>query len=284
MEKILVVDNHEQTRTQVRQHLSQAGYDVIESSESKEALERISSDLPELVVVEAMMPRMNGFQICRHLQGTPQSDLVYIIMMTILPDIEKKMGGIDKGADKYITKPVNMPHLLDLVGKGMDIIVQKRAVVLDPLTKLYNKNFFQTYLAQENTRSQRYQRQVSLILGDIDGFNTLNEQHSYEVGDTVLTEIGKIFRISCRRSDIPVRIENDKFAILLPETDLMGGLMLAERLCQSIREHEFEEAGPVTISFGVATLSKTKEDLLKHAEASLADAKQSGGNKVVSKN
>jgi diguanylate cyclase (GGDEF)-like protein len=284
MEKILVVDNHEQTRTQVRQHLSQAGYDVIESSESKEALERISSDLPELVVVEAMMPRMNGFQICRHLQGTPQSDLVYIIMMTILPDIEKKMGGIEKGANEYITKPVNMPHLVNLVRKGMDIIVQKRAVVLDPLTKLYNKNFFQTYLAQENTRSQRYQRQVSLILGDLDGFKALNEQHSYEVGDAVLAEMGKIFRISCRRSDIPVRMENDKFAILLPETDLMGGLMLAERLCQSIREHEFKEAGSVTVSFGVATLSKSKEELLKQAETSLADAKQSGGNKVVSKN
>lgn len=284
MENILIVDNNELIRTQMRQHFTNAGYNVLEASESKEALELISCELPELVILEAMMPRMNGFQICQHLQGTPQSDLVYTIMLTVLQGIEKKMEGMGKGADEYMMKPVNMPQLLERIRKGIDLIVQKRAVVLDPLTKLYNKNFFHTYLAQESTRSQRYQRQVSLILGDIDGFKSLNEEHSYEVGDSVLAEIGKFFRISCRRSDIPVRLENDRLAILLPETDLMGGLMLAERLCQGIAEYEFKQAGGVTISFGVATLSKSREELLKQAEASLIDAKQSGGNKVVSKN
>ncbi len=284
MEKILVVDNHEATRTQIRQHLTQADYEVLEASESKEALELISSELPELVVLEAMMPKMNGFQLCQHLQGTPQNDLMYIIMLTVLPGIEKKMGGIEKGADEYVLKPVNMPRLLESVRKGLDIIAQKRAVVLDPLTKLYNKNFFQTYLSQESTRSRRYKRHVSLVLGDIDGFASVNDTHSYEIGDAVLADIGKIFRMSCRRSDIPVRMELDKFAALLPETDLMGGLMLAERLCRTIQGHDFQQVEHVTMSFGVAALDKSKEELLKQADASLADAKQSGGNKVVSKN
>ncbi len=284
MEKILVVDNHEATRIQVSQHFTQAGYDVLEASGSKEALELISRELPELVVLEAMMPRMNGFQICQHLQGTPQSDLMYIIMLTVLPGIEKKMGSIGKGADEYVTKPVNMSRLQEHVKKGLDIIAQKRAVVLDPLTKLYNRNFFQTYLAQESTRSQRYNRQVSLILGDIDGFAAMNDAHSSDMGDAILADIGKLFRISCRRSDIPVRMEQDTFAVLLPETDLMGGLMLAERLCQTINDYTFRQDEHVTMSFGVATMEKSKEELFKHAEVSLNDAKQSGGNKVVSKN
>jgi diguanylate cyclase (GGDEF)-like protein len=284
MEKILIVDNNEPTRTQIRQHLTQAGFNVLEADESKKALELISSELPELVVLEAMMPRMNGFQICQHLLGTPQSDLIYIIMLTLLPDIEKKMGGIEKGANEYLTKPVNTQQLVEQVQKGLDIITQKRVVVLDPLTRLYNKGFFHSYLAQESTRSQRYQRPVSLVLGDIDGFKAVNEQHSYDIGDAVLAELGKIFRMSCRRSDIPVRVENDTFAVLLPETDLMGGLMLAERLCQTVANHQFTNAEELTISLGVATLAKNKEELLKAAEASLNDAKERGGNKVVAKN
>lgn len=282
MEKILVVDNHETTRLHIRQHLTQAGYAVFEASESKTALELISRELPELVILEAMMPKMNGFQMCQHLQGTPQSDLIYIIMLTVLPGIEKKMGTIEKGADKYLTKPVNLAHLLEHVRQGVATIAQKRAVVLDPVTKLYNASFFHTYLAQESSRTQRYNRQVSLVLGAPDGVDAVSAAHAPEA-EALLAEIGKIFRMFCRRSDIPVRLTQDHFAVLLPETDLMGGLMLAERLCRTVREHEFQQAGRLTMSFGVATFDTSKEELLRQAEASLDDARQSGGNTVVTK-
>ena len=115
MKKILIVDDHEQIRTTLRQHLLEAGYDVLETNESKQALELITRELPELVVLEAMIPEMNGFQLCQHLQGTPQSDLVYVIMLTALPGIEQKLREDIKGADAYLIKPLN--------GRGLGFMV-----------------------------------------------------------------------------------------------------------------------------------------------------------------
>jgi diguanylate cyclase (GGDEF)-like protein len=146
---------------------------------------------------------------------------------------------------------------------------------------LYNQAFFAAYLAQEVSRAQRYEHSLTLLLGDLDHFNRVNVTHGEAAGDRVLAEVGKILRMSCRRSDLPVRWEEETFAVLAHETDLMGGLMFADRIRQIIESHEFNGSKHLTISFGVATLKKNREELLKHAEKSLAEAKKSGGNKVV---
>lgn len=282
MERVLIVDGNSQSRTMLTQHLSQAGYETSEAETGEKALEHIKNELPEIVLLDVMMPDMTGFQVCQQLLSTPQSDLVYIIMMSAVPEIDHKMRGFDKGADDYIAKPVDMKVLLSQIQKGLERVKEKRDTVLDSLTKLYTKSFFNAYFAQEVSRAQRYHHRLSLILGDVDQFAQINETYGRSVGDAILVTLGGIFRKYCRRSDIPVRWGGEAFAILAPETELMGGMMLAERIRQTIATCEFQAVGHLTISFGVATLTTNREDLIKRAEMSLKDAKSSGKNKVVS--
>jgi len=281
MERILIVDDNPETRAMLRRDLTQAGYEVFEAENGKMALEKIKNDLPEVVLLQMMLPDMTGFQVCHQLLSTPQSDLVYIIMLTSVAGIDYKSWNLDKGADDYVTKLSDLQVLLARIRAGLDIVKKKREAVLDPLTKLYSKDFFNTHLAQEVSKAQRYQRQLALIMGDLDHFNRINETYGHAVGDAVLVEIGKILRIHCRRSDLPVRWGGEEFAILLPETDLMGSMMLAERLCKAIEAHHFEGIDQLTASFGVAILTRNRQEFIERAELSLSEAKKNGRNRVV---
>ena len=281
MERILIVEDNPEKRALLSRDLTQEGYEISEAENGKMALETIKNDLPDVVLLEMMLPDMSGFQVCHQLLNTPQSDLVYIIMRTTVAGIDYKSWNLDKGADDYVTKLSDLHDLLARIRAGLDIVKKKREAVLDPLTKLYNKDFFNTHLAQEVSKAQRYQRQLALIMGDLDHFKRINETYGHAVGDAVLVEIGKILRIHCRRSDLPVRWGGEEFAILLPETDLMGSMMLAERLCKAIEAHHFEGIDQLTASFGVAILTKNRQEFIERAELSLSEAKKNGRNRVV---
>jgi diguanylate cyclase (GGDEF)-like protein len=282
MGKVLIVDGNPHSQAVLKQHLTQAGYDASEVETGEKALEYIKNELPEIVLLDVMMPDMTGFQVCQQLLSTPQSDLVYIIMMSAVPEIDHKMRGFDKGADDYIAKPVEMETLLPQIEKGLKQIQEKRETVLDSLTKLYTKPFFNAFFAQEVSRAQRYHHRLSLILGNVDHFTQINETLGHPGGDAVLAGLGRILRKHCRRSDIPVRWEGETFAILAPETELIGAMMLAERVRQTVETYDFQDAVHLTMSFGVATLDSNREDLVNRTKTSLENAKNTGRNKVVS--
>jgi diguanylate cyclase (GGDEF)-like protein len=282
MNRILIVENNPKMREMLRRHLTEAGYEVSEAENGEKALGKIKNDLPDVVLLDMMMPDMTGFQICQRLLSTPQSDLVYIIMLTPAAGTDHRVQGLDKGADDYVVKPFEIQDLLARIRIALRTVSKKRDAVIDSLTKLYNKTFFNAHFAQEVSKAQRYQRHLALIMGDIDHFKRINDTYGHLAGDAVLVEIGKILRRHCRRSDIPVRWGGEEFAILLPETDLMGGMMLAERIRQTIESHQFEGVEHLTISFGAAVLTTNREELIKRANASLSEAKRSGRNKVVS--
>lgn len=279
MKKILLVDGDPQTRIAIRQQLSDEGYEVSEAENGEIAVEKIKNELPEVVLLDVMLPDMTGFQICQQVLSTPQSDLVYFIMMSIVPEVDHRVRGFEKGADEYISKPVNMQELVGRVKEGLERISTRREAAIEPLTKLYNHSFFRVYLAQEVIRAQRYHHALTFIMGDIDTPDQIAEKPD---GNTVLEEIGEILRKHCRRSDIPVRWEDEKFGVLAHETDLMGGMMLAERIRQTIETSQLAGDAQLTMSFGVATLKTNKEDLIKWAKTSLEKAQKTGGNKVVS--
>lgn len=282
MEKILIVDDSAKIRKMLRRHLRKAGYEVSEARNGEMALEEIKKKLPDVVLLDVIMPDMTGFEVCQRLRSTPQSDLVYIIMVTGVTTHEHKVEGLDKGADDYVTKPFNIDELLARIRVGIRTVKKKRDAVIDPLTKLYNRNFFDVHLGQEVSKVQRYQHPLSLIIGDIDHFKRINDTYGHLVGDIVLTEFGKILRMHCRQSDIPVRWGGEEFAILLPETGLKGGIVLAERIRQTIETYPFKDVGHITASFGVASLTGNRQELIERADSALYKAKKSGRNKVVS--
>ena len=142
MNRILIVEDNPNTREMLQRHLTKAGYEVFEAENGEVALAQIKRDLPDLVLLDVTMPGMSGFEVCHKLRNTPQSELVYIIMVTAVAGIEQRIHGLDTGANDYVTKPFDIEELLARIRVALRTVTEKRDAVLDPLTKLYNKSFF----------------------------------------------------------------------------------------------------------------------------------------------
>ncbi|MFQ3592607.1 MAG: GGDEF domain-containing protein, partial [Gemmataceae bacterium] len=163
-----------------------------------------------------------------------------------------------------------------------------RLTIIDALTDIHNKRYLTEFLDRELSRSARYGRPLSLILFDIDRFKSINDELGHLGGDFILRELAAIVKGSIRKEELFARYGGEEFAIVLPETPLENGRLVAERIRLLVERHAFQYEGksvPVTISLGVAaTLGEqplTPNDLIRLADEHLLTAKQTGRNRVV---
>lgn len=162
-----------------------------------------------------------------------------------------------------------------------------RLTTIDGLTQVHNQRYFLETLAREIGRAQRYRRDLSLILFDIDHFKEINDGSGHLAGDRVLKQLAQAIRPNIRREDILSRYGGDEFAIILPEIDWDNAIKFAEKLRALVEGSHFSFEGtriPVTISIGIASLTPDLEDaaeFVKRADQSLYEAKTQGRNQVV---
>lgn len=166
-----------------------------------------------------------------------------------------------------------------------------RKAALDGLTQLFNRDHFQTMLRQELARSQRHGRPLALILADIDHFKRFNDTWGHQVGDEVLIAVAGAVRDACRDADVAARYGGEELAVILPDTDAAGALVVAERIRRSVAGlgithmgEDGEQTLSVTLSLGVADLNgavRVEADLLRLADEALYQAKGSGRNQVA---
>ena len=155
----------------------------------------------------------------------------------------------------------------------------------DPLTGLLNRTAFNKIFDLELKRDIRYNHSVSLILYDIDNFKVVNDTYGHNTGDIVLKNIAKISLENVREHDSVTRWGGEEFIVLLPETDLKGATLVAEKIRESIEKYKDDETPQITSSFGVVQLQyeDTKESFIKRADDALYEAKRTGKNKVILK-
>lgn len=162
-----------------------------------------------------------------------------------------------------------------------------RLSTVDGLTQIFNKRYFLDTLDRELSRARRYDRPLALVMFDIDHFKACNDTYGHRAGDYVLREIANLVRDRARKVDVVARYGGEEFAIILPEIDLEGAKVMAEKVRQMIETQRFVFEGrhiPVTISVGVAELLPdlaNSDDLIKTADARLYRAKEGGRNQVV---
>lgn len=163
-----------------------------------------------------------------------------------------------------------------------------RMTIMDGLTQIYNKRYLFEALEREIIRGRRHERDLSILLFDIDHFKRINDVHGHLAGDFVLKELARVVQARIRRDEVFARYGGEEFAIILPETPLEGGVALAETLRQKVQEHLFvfqADSIKVTISVGVAMLEerdRNASDLIKRADERLYTAKNAGRNRVSS--
>ena len=305
--KILVVDDIPVNIQLLQAHLGHAGYETVVASNGEEALREVQRSKPDLVLLDVMMPKLDGFETCRILKSNQKTHYIPVIMVTALNEIEDKIKGIEAGADDFITKPFNKLELLarvksllriktlqDALQEKVRLLEQakerlRELAVTDGLTGLNNYRYFKEYLLQELRRAERHQSRVSLIMVDIDYFKNYNDTHGHLAGDEVLRTIALLMRDNIRNIDFAARYGGEEFALVLSETGHEPARVVAEKLRQLIEKHvfpkqEMQPNGNITVSMGVATFpqdAKSVDKLIESADQRLYRAKALGRNRVI---
>lgn len=306
-EKILVVDDIPVNIQLLDKQLSSSGFNIVIARNGEEALTQVDAEKPDLVLLDVMMPKLDGFETCRILKSNNKTNYIPVIMVTALNEMEDKIKGVEAGADDFITKPFNKHELLvrvksllrikrlhDQLQEKVDLLEQakerlRELAITDGLTGIYNHRYFKQFLAKEIIRTNRHNTKVSLAMIDIDHFKHYNDSHGHVAGDKILQQMAKLMAQNLRSIDVAARYGGEEFVAVLPQTDAHAAKIVAEKLRMLIENSQFEkeESQPnskITISVGIATYpdnSKDLEGLINSADQRLYAAKAQGRNKVV---
>jgi diguanylate cyclase (GGDEF)-like protein len=292
--EILIVDDDPDVRTFVRAVLESDGHAVIEAQSGPEALERLRTRRPALVLLDVMMPNMDGFAAVHAIKHEP-GPFVPVILLTALDDPASRAKGIDAGADEVLPKPVH-PFELRLRCRAMLRIHQlteqlhaanKRLRALartDELTNVRNRRGLRMALVREFRRAERYGGALTILVFDVDRFKGINDLYGHAMGDRVLYAVAQALKRGVRGVDVVGRIGGEEFVVVAPETPARDALALGDRLRHEVAARVVTTAAgegiSVTVSCGIATLSevraRTADELLDYADAALYRAKARG--------
>ena len=304
---ILVVDDKPNNRLLLNTYLISAGYEVRFAVTGEEALSSVIKNPPHLIILDVLLPQMNGYEVCRTLKLTDHLKFIPVILVTALHGEEERLKGINAGADDFIGRPINKLELLtrvksllrirrlheDLEQKIQELeraqLQLQQLAVTDGLTGLYNYPYFKHKLQVEIARSKRHGLPVSLLMMDIDFFKMYNDHFGHPLGDRILRRFSNLLFEHVRQIDILSRYGGEEFALILPGTPRESARIVAEKLRSLIEKSYFPLSeklpfGRVTMSVGVAGYpedAKNDEELIRNADQALYRAKKEGRNRTV---
>jgi diguanylate cyclase (GGDEF)-like protein len=253
-----------------------------------------AQSVPDLILLDVMMPDMDGYETCRRLKADPLTRDIPVIFVTALNSAEDETFGLDVGAVDFISKPLNSAVVRARVRTHLTLKHQsdllRSMAFLDGLTGVANRRQFDEALQREWRACLRAGTSLALAMIDIDHFKSFNDTCGHQAGDACLRTIaGVLHNDMGRPHDLIARYGGEEFACLLPDTDLVGAMVKAEHLRHAVQSlgipHEASDTAPmVTISVGVAlfipTDELTAEQLVAAADAQLYQAKHAGRNRV----
>ena len=290
--RILVIDDDPFSARLVDSVLRAAGFVSSFCCEADKAFETIQQESPDLIILDVVMPQMDGFDICRRVRAHPGLQLTPIIFVTRKGDVEQRVRGLQVGGNDYVAKPFEPQELVARVRSHLQRLAELREMAIrDGLTRCYNNKYFKLRLEQEIVRARRYNTALTLGMLDIDHFKKVNDSYGHPAGDAVLAHLASILTASVRSTDVVARYGGEEFGFLLVEAAVPEASIITNRLRERIARHRFElpavqgEALGVhtTVSIGIAAFlpDDSLTTLLHRADAALYAAKAAGRNKVV---
>ncbi|WP_300155558.1 diguanylate cyclase [Solidesulfovibrio sp.] len=271
-------------------------FDVRIATSGPEALRLVDASAPDLILLDILMPDMDGYEVCRRLKADHTTRNIPIIFLTAKNEVSDETLGLALGAVDYITKPVTVPVVQARVRAHVEL--KRRGDLLetlsmrDGLTGIPNRRRFDECLERAWRHSMRCATPLSVIMADIDDFKAYNDAYGHVAGDACLRRVAMALSEVLRRpGDLAARFGGEEFAIVLEDTDLAGAMHVAEAMRLTVRalgmEHVGSRAAPVvTVSLGVASAVPVgvllPESLLLTADRMLYQAKLAGRDRVVS--
>ena len=296
--KILVVDDTE-VNIEVLLELLSPLYDVMVSISGEGILDIVKDGKPDLILLDIMMPDIDGYSVCKLLKSKEGTRDIPIIFITAKVDEESISLAYEFGAADYISKPFKPKELLARVAKELkvqELILtleesQKELELLsstDYMTKLYNRRYCYSKASEILESSKIYKTPFSLLMIDLDNFKSVNDTYGHSTGDEVILSFAKSIKESSSKDDILCRWGGEEFLILLPKRDIYKAHMIAENIRQDVEKLRVKAANDkvisYTVSIGVAEVSFDEnvniEDVIMSADKALYLAKNRGRNMV----
>jgi diguanylate cyclase (GGDEF)-like protein len=313
---ILVVDDNPDNIQFLGNLLIQKDYEIGIAMNGRDAIKFIDQRLPDLILLDIMMPKMSGFEVCQRLKSSSLTRSIPVIFISAKVETEDIINGLEVGAVDYVKKPFNTSELLLRISTHLELkfnreklqaeVIKRRNIQeqlekankelqllsnLDGLTKIANRRRFDIAIKEEGERAKRKNSSLSLIMCDVDLFKSYNDTYGHQLGDHCLQSIAIAINNACQRpGDLAARYGGEEFAIVLPNTDIEGALVIAETIAQNIKSLKIEHIGSnidefITISMGIATITMTQnvviETLINDADKALYKAKRSGRNCII---
>ncbi|MDP5031347.1 diguanylate cyclase [Paraglaciecola sp.] len=289
--KILVVDD-QPINIQTVYNILAEDYEVLAATSAIDALEVCQANPPDLILLDVLMPGMTGLELCQMLKQKVDTRDIPVIFVTSFNEQEEedecwRSGGID-----FITKPVNPMTVKNRVKAHLTLKFQKdillKLVYVDGLTSIFNRRYFDKHFEKIRSEVKRSQRDTALLMIDIDYFKLFNDNYGHVAGDDTLKKVALIIQRSLSRpADFVSRYGGEEFIAVLPDTDIEGATIVAERIRQNVFNEKIENAHSpqhcVSVSIGISTIlnsAKHNCDATEDADKHLYLAKKSGRNQI----
>ncbi len=299
-ESILIIDDDNSSREEVKHILNMSGLfdEFYEAADGVDGFKILLNKSVDLILCDVDMPGIDGIKFLSMKRARPEYNDIPVVMLTGMQDVKLKVQTLEMGASDYVTKPFDPAELIarvrvhSKIKRLQDELRDKNRKLeelsnTDDLTRLYNRRYFMEVFELEFQRAKRYGSYLSFIMMDIDYFKDFNDTYGHLLGDEVLVEVARILKNNLRVNDQLGRYGGEEFALMMPETDLQGATVVAERHRKQIENftlHKDSEKLKVTISLGVASYPDPRveslDDLIKLADDVLLEAKSEGRNRI----
>ena len=289
---ILIVDD-EKSNIDVLNHILKDKYKLYIAKNGESAIKIARESVPDLILLDVIMPDKNGFDVLTELKASDLTASIPVIFITGQDSKEAEVKGLGLGAVDYITKPFHNVIVEARVRTHMKVVEQMRTIermsIMDELTDLPNRRYFNDQLAREWGRAIRETWPIGLLIVDVDRFKVYNDTFGHPQGDALLQTISRVFKQSLKRpADFVARWGGEEFIILMPNTDMSGALGVAERIRENV-ESTSVPCGDgtetrATVSIGVNSerpiINLPVAGFVSRADKALYVAKGAGRNKV----
>ena len=311
MSHVLVVEDSPEIAALMVLTLRIEGYQVSQAPDGIRALELASTLAPDLILLDVMMPGLDGFQVAQRLKSQAHTRDIPLIFVTAKSELNDMVHGLETAVD-YISKPFAVPELVARVRAALRMSKLQtelkqsneelsKLALTDGLTGLLNRRSFDSQLEDEIWRARRFGHSLGLMIFDLDRFKSVNDTYGHAQGDVVLQAFAEVLMNSSRRVDKVARFGGEEFALLLPSTDAEGVEIVGEKARAATEELEIPCVGcapgemmRVTTSAGGVIVAHMAESgppvaeiaagMFAVADSCLYAAKGGGRNRIVTRN
>jgi diguanylate cyclase (GGDEF)-like protein len=306
--RVLIAENSAMGSLLLQRSVEALGHTCLVASDGLHAWEQFQLELPDVVISDWMMPGMQGAELCRRIRSRPDTPYAYFVLLTVPREKEQALGGVQFGADGYLTKPLDPLDLKICLLAAERVVTLHRSLTqktselehaykelfatsrTDPLTRVGNRLRLHEDLARLEAEAERYGRRFSIAMCDLDHFKKFNDTLGHLAGDTALRNVAQIIQRECRNTDMVYRYGGEELAVIMAAQPLHAAGTGLERIRKAVEARKIEHPGSttsryLTISVGVAQRrsgdASDGRDVLHRADEALYKAKAGGRNRVV---